>query len=365
MGLAYMFISCSKEVGNENQIQPANDHTSIDLFKHVKIKDGALCFDSAKYVSLIADSLLKMPPDLRKKWENSIGFESMYTVIANAYDELSNCSSIDEYNQVLSSYSDVLRVEGEDISQIIPLDFYTSVVNREGIYYVGQAIVKITPKSKIIVWSGNKSKLYLNEGGRKSGQVSNAEGINIVSDDDVVVVDYMATRTLTTVTPQPGQQLYADREHERRRIKFWITAFCDYESHHKCDEYWQWRVEVKIENWKKGLWWHTYATTCYWEGVDIAMRMPVEERYSTIPCGGGTVFYDPYRYGTFTVTGYAVSSGGSEVKSLSRSFTVGDKIQNNPLPLPNFIRARGKATNRGLGGRFAGICHNTSCHNVN
>lgn len=358
--LGYLLISCSKDEIIK-QTQQTNANVTVDLFDHVKLKDGALCFDSAKYVSMIADSLLKMSPDLRKKWENSIGFVSMYSVIDNAYNELGRCSSIEEYNNILYSYSDVLKVEGEDINQIIPLDFYTSIINREGIYYIGQAVVKITPKSKIIVWSGDKSKLNLNGSNLKFGQAK-TEGLNIVS-DDVVVIDYVGTKTLAT---EVGHELYADREHERRKIKFWITAFRDDWGNHNCDWYWQWKVEIKIENWKKDLWWHTYATTCYWEGVDIEMRMPVEERYLIKPCGGGTVFFDPYRFGIFTLTGYAVSSGSSEVKSLSRSLTVGHVIQNNPLPLPNFIWARGKATNRGLGGRFAGICHNTqNCHNVN
>jgi len=364
IGLTYIIISCSKEDVKEKQTQQINANSSIDLFDHVRLKDGALCFDSAKYVSLIADSLLKMPYDLRKDWENSIGFISMYTIIDNAYNELSKCSSIEEYNNILSSYSDVLKVDGEDINQIIPLDFFTSIINREGIYYIGQSVVKITSKNKIIVWSGDKSKLNLSENTLKSCE-TNEEGLNIIL-DDVVVIDYLSTNILKSSYNTTGQQLYADRENDKRKIKFWITAFRNDWGNHSCDWYWQWKVEVKIENWKKDLWWHTYNTICYWEGVDIQMNMPVEDPYSTRACNGGTVFYDPYHYETYTITGFGVSSGNNEVDKITVILPVGSEIQNNPLPLPTFQVVRGRATNRGLGGRFAGICYNTDkCYNVN
>ncbi|MBN2521362.1 MAG: hypothetical protein JXB17_12690 [Bacteroidales bacterium] len=364
MGLTIVFISCSKEDITGKQIEQLDTNTSIDLFDHVTLKNGALCFDSAKYVSLIADTLLKMPYNLRKEWENNLGFVSMYMVMDKVHDELGNCKTKEEYDNILSSYSDVIKVSGEDIDQIIPLNFHTAVINREGIYYIGKSIVKITPTSKIIVWSGDKSKINLAENNLKSTEAGNT-GVYEIS-DDVKVIDYFPAIHLKT-TPTPlsnGYSLYAYELNSsgNRKIKFWIYCFRDDWGNHDCDWYWKWMIEVKIENWKKDLWWHKYMTTCSWEQVTIGTSKPIQQTVQYKECGGGTVPYDPYILVQYTIYNYAWSSGSSEEDDHSESWRIGDEIQNNVLPLPQFYIGKGRATNRGLGGKYAVICYpNSNC----
>ncbi len=359
--ISILFNSCEKDT------ILSSDEGAVDfdtgLFSHVTIKNNALHFDSVKYVELIADSLQKISIESRIDWENRLGFKSMYSCIDDVHNKFESCASLDEYQDILSKNNDLLKIKGnDDFEQIIPLDYHTSIINRNGIYYVGKAVVKITPTSKIIVWSGDESKLDVSENILKASMPTDESIFRIIS-DDIIVSDYMIEQQLKS--SKLGHEFHGDREHSKRKVNFWIRAWRESWANHNCDQYYRYKIEIKVENRKKS-WgkWRTYNTSCSYNGIDFAIRRPIEKTHKTKQCGGGTVFYDPYYWGTFNLNNYSKSSK-SDVARMSTTFTIGSIIHNNYLPLPRFDKVRGRATNRGIGNRYAGICYRTNCHNLN
>lgn len=352
-----VIISCEQDSSNLTEV----NQTTIDenVLTHVQVKDGILHFDDAKYVSLVASEIQKMSYDEKLNWEQQVGFKSMFSCIDDAMALLENCSSVEDYNDILDSYNDILRLNGEDIEQVVPLDFYTSIINRDGVCYVGSAVYKITSNQKIIVWSGDETKLDISNSTLKSASVEN-NGMKIIS-DDVAVHEYGVVSSSLKSSPNgtivKGSDLYDYRlsESGKRKIKFWIRSWRDYWANHTCDVYYECLVEVKVENWKKKIGWSTYKTSCSWDGVDVRMTVPIQSTYRVKSCGGGTVYYDPFNYLNRNLTGKSKSSS-SDTKSMNEYYPMGDIIHNNYINVPVINGTRGRATNRGIGDRYATIC---------
>jgi len=357
--ISFAFFALGTHSCQEHDSITSSTHVE-KIFEHVTVSNNALHFDAAESVPLIVSALSAMKEVDRRNWESLNGFTSMYSLISDVHRSLNNCTTHDEYADVLYRNRDLVTLEGDEVKQLIPLDYFTLIINREGLYYVDRILVKITPTAKIYVLSGDIAKLKSLESKLKSTtDIDSIEAVPHVSNDVIIAKYVFSSKLKSDHSQEQGKIIYTDRVNSDgdRKVKFWIIPWRDSWLNHECDQYWQWRVEVKIENQKKlfGTW-NFYATTCYWEKTEFNMYQPLEQSFKFKECGGGTVFYDPYYWAPFVVSELSWSSGNSEVERHSEIITVGSIIQNNPLPLPSIINARGRATNRGMGGQFAGIC---------
>ena len=123
--------------------------------------------------------------------------------------------------------------------------------------------------------------------------------------DDITIVNYLISSDLKSM--DLGKDLYGDREHSRRKVKFWIKVWREDWGNHNCDWYYRYKIEIKVENLKKRTFggWKTYETKCSWNNADIIMNIPEEQESLTKSCGGGTVFYDLYSFVVYNLRGHS------------------------------------------------------------
>ena len=265
----------------------------------------------------------------------------MKSEIAFVDDEIAKCASIEAYNAILEANNDLIKPFGEIYIDVIPVGFYQYIINREAIYYFGEAVVKITPTSKITVWNGDKSEFNLAESKLKSMNVE---------DNNVSVVDYMGKTALKDMEVGDNHYAYRLNASGTRKIEFWMKTWRNtWDVEEECDSRSQAMVEVKIINWKKDVFWHKYETTYQIEDVDFVVDKPDELPYQHMECNGGTYHYDPYVMETHTVYNWYYDSGSNEDEEYIKYWYIGDEIQNNTITMPHFITYGGQATNRGIG----------------
>lgn len=104
-------------------------------------------------------SILTMDEKELDQWETSIGFKSYRSWFNQSADEFFEIKSETEYQKWLEEYSDILYVQDSIVNPILSGRIYDRVVNRSGVFVVGNSIHKVLPDKMIIIPSGDRSLL--------------------------------------------------------------------------------------------------------------------------------------------------------------------------------------------------------------
>lgn len=295
----------------------------------------------------------------RVLWEQKIGFKSMRTCIIEVYERLEQCSSIEELNHLVDNNSDIIMLKEDEITQILPTIFHTIYINRDGLYYIGNVLCKITPSQKIVVWSGDIEKLNNLETKIKTTNYEKISSDDIIDTTEISVFDYIKNSNLKSFRQYTGTVLVGQKTYNRRRCKLTFISWLEEQYNSTFDRKQRYVYEYRVDNYKKNFWGNyvSYATTTTYEQIMMFVYLPVKNgsEIYTLP-DGRSVVIDSY-YMSWGFYGPYTGSSNGEVYGIWQKIYFGEYINNNPLPLPEIWGGTGRATNRGIGTNWAGICY--------
>jgi hypothetical protein len=293
-----------------------------------------LSFETAKLFFLTTEKLGAMNRNERDNWEQSIGFTSMRKELNTIYDEIAKCESMDEVAEIVNKNSDLVVFQGDDVVPIIESNAYSAISNRDGIFYVEGVVHKVVANK--IISSDDGSIETLNKA--LSNLKSASEGVKIV--------EYLIKSNLKSGgcgTSKTAFVQTSDRkcDFELKTYKYYCKGCCG-------NYYYQVKMEKIIRNYKKNIWgnWKSYNTLCNYEDVAYTIVAPIVTGFN----GTSSIFYyyPVYHY-------FSADESDDEYATYTWWNFVGDQVQNSDINTPAFDRVKGKASNRGVGNRWAEI----------
>lgn len=93
------------------------------------------------------------------EWEKYIGFQSFRSAMNSSANEFEKVVTPEEFESWKSKYSDILYMDENEVRSRIPVFSYEIIANREGKYYVGKALHKVTDNKLIIILDVDENKL--------------------------------------------------------------------------------------------------------------------------------------------------------------------------------------------------------------
>lgn len=326
--ITFMISSCEKD----STTKPV-DSEQIST-EGISIKNGALSFETADLFFKTTELLGTMTRDERDNWETGIGFTSMRKELNNIFDGISKCENENEISEIISNNSDLVVKQGDDVVPIIESNAYSAISNRDGVFYVEGVVHKVIANQVISSDDGNIETLNKALTNLKSA----TEGVKVVeyiSESNLKSGECGASRTAWVNT--------SDRkcDFELKTYKYYCTGCCG-------NYYYQVKMEKIIRNYKKNIWgnWTSYNTVCNYKDVAYTIVAPIVTGFN----GTSSIFYYYPVYHYFS----AAESNGEYATYTWWNF-VGDQVQNSNINTPAFDRVKGKASNRGVGDRWAEI----------
>ncbi len=142
-------ISCSKV-----------STTKIDSESpEVYVEDGVLVFKNPDVFSNTLKQLNKQTDKEKETWEKTIGFYSFRSAYSFLVNEISLLDSEKELNDLLNKNSKFVKKQGDIIVPLVD-NFFSSIVNEEGIVKIGNDYYRFYDGKETIVLNGSKSKLF-------------------------------------------------------------------------------------------------------------------------------------------------------------------------------------------------------------
>lgn len=139
--------SCNKHNTDLNDISRGNlnDFNNSSVFLNgskVEHSKGTLNFLDSEKFSEVVEEILEMRESELDKWEASIGFKSLRTVINEAHEDFGNLKTEAELNKWHEKYKDVVELKDSTVTEHISNRLSKILSNRSGEYRVGEALVK-------------------------------------------------------------------------------------------------------------------------------------------------------------------------------------------------------------------------------
>lgn len=300
----------------------------------ISIKEGALSFETAAIFFKSTEMLGSLTREERDKWESGIGFTSMRKKLNTIFDEISKCENENEISEIISNNSDLVVMKGDEVIPIIESGAYSAICNREGIFYVEGVVHKVVANQIISSEDGNIETI--------NNALSNLKSAK----EGVKVVEYISNSYLKSGECGVSRTAWvntSDRkcDFELKTYKYYCTGCCG-------NYYYQIKMEKIIRNYKKNILgnWKSYNTVCNYKDVAYTIVAPVVTGFN----GASSIFY----YSPVSHYFSAVESDGEYATCTWWNF-VGDQVQNSNINTPAFDRVKGKASNRGVGDRWAEI----------
>lgn len=132
-----IFSSCNNEDNFVIKDDPQTTKAQTFTNNHFYVENGILHFNSAEDASAIADSIVNMSDEDFCTWEKSIGFSSYRSHINNLINELYSIENEQEFNEFIFANSQFLYKFNEDVLPKLSIRYYTGIVNKDGVYYIG------------------------------------------------------------------------------------------------------------------------------------------------------------------------------------------------------------------------------------
>ena len=325
------FISCEKET------EPVTKNPDVQL-STLKVNNGILEFNSADEYFKSEAQILNLPENELDKWEKQIGFESMRSVINNAYDELDLVELEEDFYNVMDKYRDVLTIQDSVVRPIVEDIFLQSITSREGLYSSVSHFNKVLPDGVVSINKQHDIKVL------KS--VTNLNDANSNHELIVYKPDYEASRLKSTGCGASSIEASATKNaskcKDRRRVFVsMVTAKrkYSYSNGEYAERYSVW-VQVTAERMLGVVClWKRYDTFLEFKNVNYKIRAPY--------------YFPDFQWMTYTdATNWWGRSDG-DAYTLTRIKNTGDLIYNVTLPTPTFISVHAEASSRGVGDLWA------------
>lgn len=134
--------SCKKQIENNLSPKVNNIESSLKSKLNVNVENGIIAFKNFGNYNSTLQKLSHLTDIERTNWANSLsGFISYDSACDEALNALDNATTMDEANNVVKKYEDLLAVShsnGETYYDFIVYpNIFTNVANKNGIYIVG------------------------------------------------------------------------------------------------------------------------------------------------------------------------------------------------------------------------------------
>ena len=132
-------VSCTKKSSSYEDKLLASDDLDVVCIK------GILHFSSGESFYKVVNQLILMNENERKAWEQRLGFKSQYSLVDEVFSELENVTTKEAMTDILDRNNDILLINSNN--EIIPkvsTDQYARIINRQGYFYVGRILIKLT-----------------------------------------------------------------------------------------------------------------------------------------------------------------------------------------------------------------------------
>ena len=139
--------SCKKQI--ENNLSPKNNiESSLKSKLNVNVENGIIVFKNFGNYNSTIKKLSHLTDNERINWDNSLsGFISYDSACDMALAALDNATTMDEANNVVEKYGDLLAVsqsKGESYYDfIVEPNIFTNVANKDGVYIVGNCAYRM------------------------------------------------------------------------------------------------------------------------------------------------------------------------------------------------------------------------------
>lgn len=126
----------------------ADSRIAVD--SRIECKDGCLHFPDAESCLNTIQLLASASDSERKEFESSFNFQSMRSWVDLLKDDLEQCTTQSEYDDVWEYCKEYLYKEGDVVLPKITAVGYMSIANLDGVFYIGGIKHTVTPESVVI-----------------------------------------------------------------------------------------------------------------------------------------------------------------------------------------------------------------------
>ena len=250
-------VYCNKEDNILPKSDPASDLASNIIhpkpsYKGVKIKDGALHFETIEVFNEITEQLGKLSRTNREEWEKGIGFTSLLTHIDQKLIEISRVEKEEEIKNIVAKHSEIIKIsENNVVEPVVMSSLYAAIANKDGIFYCGNCVHKVKG-GLIAIARDNKNEKSLTEALNRdipnNGAISNENDIAVIEYFSEIPIKRNASTTLTTISNE-----LINRDRDRKiAIKMWISINTVGSSWPTLES--AMVFNVKTSNYKKNIW---------------------------------------------------------------------------------------------------------------
>jgi hypothetical protein len=313
---------------------------------------GAIHFESHEEFFATIDAVGRMTPAELDSWEARRGFVSYRHEFARVMQQVVNAPTPQEADALLLANEDIVELTDDRAEPRIRAFGYSAIVNRSGIFYVEDVIHKVTPDVVISAEDGRLETIdatlaSLGEHGTalRESMTTPAEGVRVVryrGERQERQEQQLVQIGCTDV--QTANYRNSDREVDLKiQTSIYTCGGC-------CGNYYnQVKVEGGMWAFKKNFWgnWVDYGTTYNYEQLEFQITAPQVVGYSVGPNGQ---LVSEFNYQPYTLSSLSgASSGGDWVNWSMGTWYVGHQVQNSPINVPYFDKAKGRGKSRGTG----------------
>jgi hypothetical protein len=172
---AMTWVSCTKE--DTATTNPITDNAKVQVI------DGVLTFTDNEIFFKTVEELSKMSEAQLDNWEQQIGFKSY----RNEYENFLNATEVAElandeatYKSLIGENRDILSIENNTVSPKFASNFWKNFINRQGIYKVGNSLLKFENTYVLEAEGGNVNNpnVFLNAIKRVAENLNNQTRAN-------------------------------------------------------------------------------------------------------------------------------------------------------------------------------------------
>jgi hypothetical protein len=344
--LSFGWVACDTQEVPEVRQEEHGAESAAPVIERVD-ENGVLHFGTSDDFFKSVDVVAAMSPRERDAWEERIGFLSQRRLFDQLARQLEAATTEAEYEALLSAHADIAQVDGEELQPRIPAQGYAAIVNRDGLFYAGGILHKVTSELVISSEDGKVSTIDAVLASLKPGSEDSAslpKGVRVAryteeaGSANASSVPYGCTDSRTAYHTGSDRKL----DFTMRTFRYYCAGCCG-------QYYYQVRAEWQMVGYKKNLLgkWVSYNTTYDYRNVAFEISVPRVTGYD----GVKSIFdYAP------TYLEFAPGSSGGEYSSWTVYTWLGDQVQNTTINEPYFVSVKGQATSRGIGDNWAGIC---------
>ncbi|RRB06312.1 hypothetical protein [Larkinella rosea] len=146
-----------KAKGDRIGIKQSDQLKDLTVKGDYEVRNGILHFKDVNSYHSTEDYLEKLSTEQRVIFSRQIGFTSLLDVDNRANALFEQAKNQDEFVKLLRDYQDLYQLENEMVKPNFNLQ-HASVLNRQGMVYIGKVLYRFTKDEEIIVFDGDINK---------------------------------------------------------------------------------------------------------------------------------------------------------------------------------------------------------------